>query len=181
MIDKQGTNLGQITTCEGQKEVCQLYPLSPGLAITRQEGQCKLAQVFSLPVVGIIYSVRHDLCFELTMFFSSRIPDTASLVCGLRSVIDREQKSRNELQLRESDALLHIGVVILFTRAGLHLSGTRALVTLYSEKQCEGATLSKAADVSLSSPFPWLLILGVRTTSKYSLMFTHPTLSVVFD
>ena len=94
MIDKQGTNLVQITTCEGQKEVCQLYPLSPGLAITRQEGQCKLAQVFSLPVVGIIYSVRHDLCFELTMFFSSRIPDTASLVCGLCSVIDKEQKSR---------------------------------------------------------------------------------------
>ena len=175
VIENLRTSLAQITTRKAQKEVCQLYPLIPGLGMIRQKGKCKLTFVSSFPAVAIIYSGRQELCFEFTIAFSGRFPDTAALVCELCSVTDRDGSS-NEVQLRTPGALLNTGGAVLFSRVLVEVSASGGSLTLYSETQCEGTTLSKTADLSFSGPFPWILTLGVRATSKYALTFAHPTL-----
>ena len=170
------TNLAQITPRVGQKEVLQVYPLAPGLTETMQEGRHKFTNISTAPAVALVFSGRQDFTFEVALHFTVQNALTAaSLFCGLYSVTDTEQKSRTEIQLRESDSVLFLNSVIIFSRAVVTLGADGSHLMLYSDRQCNGVNVSKAVNIPFSGPFPWLMTFGLHNaSSRYSLMFKHP-------
>ena len=175
LTSRLSTNLAQITPRVGQKEVLQVYPLASGLTETLQEGQHKFANISTSPAATVIYSGRQELIFELTLIVSNQNLAAASLAYGLYSVTGTGtlggRRTSNEVKLQE-----HIlGQPRTFKHALVQVSENGARLTLYSDTPC-GAAVSKTASISFSGPFPWLLSFGVRqANSRYSLMFTHPT------
>ena len=155
-------NILQITPREGQREVFQVFPMEPGMAIARQVGVQRFFHVSTPSAVGVVYSGRQECVFEADLNVHTCV--TSSLVCELCSVTEEEEP------LVMSEMLYDPVVDVSYDKVFVTFYAFGARVVLQSGDEAH----SKNMNMSFSGTFPWVLTFGVNVPGlTYSFALTH--------
>ena len=186
LVDCVSSNLVQITPRLGQKEVFQVYPMAKGVrAVVQPNRQIEVANVYSDPSVGIVYSGKQEIRFKMDLTTKARslqcslcslrshlaskrqeesiLQDTLSLSCPRQHAtgLYYDNQATTTLELRKCTVVLNqTGAHIMLQSAAL--PGGRACATMEMNLPC-------------TAEFPWLLSFGVSDlTSNDPHFIIHP-------
>ena len=176
-VDKVKDSLKQITPRPCQSEFLQVYPLVPGLSVSRKIHRWEFAEVVAQTnyTVGVIFSGRHEFTFRL---FLKRVTSKQSKLCVMLSSLcegSNTSKPTERINVFDDFQCTHGSTLQSFMNYSITLNSTGALLVREShqyENGCsypKGEFACKSVDLPFKGPSPWILRFGVPCNRPVSM------------
>ena len=169
-------NILQVTPRSCQKDIFQVFPVTAGLTVYRQEDTWKSGWTTSTPSVGLVYLGRQEVRFTGSVIMET--PKPCNLMCVLSNIFQGRSEVRRLERLQERFNFAGTPVDIKYEHFRVILNQTGAHLMLQCTHLSSGRRFTNPFELPFSGPFPWLLTFGVTPhngSAMYSLSFTYPT------